>query len=266
MHHRYMNPCLIGLRQLFIVFAESPAPAQPGQGPLHHPSPGQHLKPVAVRIPAHHAQHPTAGGPSPRRQPASIGGVSPDDLQSGEPVQQLHQYQLGPVPVLDAGGMNYCGQKQPSGIRYDVALASGYLLARVAAFARRSFPASEPRGAPFSVVFTDWLSIVDALGVASRPTFYRTWPRRASSTRSQAPSARHFRKYHHTVPQGDRSWGAIRHGMPPLNTYRMPFTTSCRSTVRRRPLVDAGGNKGSKCFHWESVKSLGYVFQSIPLP
>ena len=39
-YHRNMNPCLTGLRQLFIVFAESPAPAQPGQGPLHHPSPG----------------------------------------------------------------------------------------------------------------------------------------------------------------------------------------------------------------------------------
>ena len=252
-YHRNMNPCLAGFRQFFVVFAESPTPAQPGQGALHHPSPGQHLKPVAVRIPAHHAQHPITGGPSPRHQPPSVGGISPDDLEPGEPVQQLDQHQLGPIPVLDVGGMNCYGQEQPGGIHYNVALAPRYLLPRIVA-----------PGPPFSVVFTDWLSMMAALGVASLPFISRTWLRSASSTRSQVPSARHFRKYHHTVPQGGRSWGAIRHGMPPCKTYSTPFTTYRRSTVRRRPLVDAGGKRGSKCSHWESVKSLGYLFRSTP--
>ena len=133
-YHRNMNPCLAGFRQFFVVFAESTTPAQPGQGALHHhPPAGQHLKPMAVPIPAHHAQHPTTGGPSPRHQPPSLGGISPDDLEPGEPVQQLDQHQLGPIPVLDVGGMNCYGQEQSGGIHYNVALAPRYLLPRVVA-------------------------------------------------------------------------------------------------------------------------------------
>ena len=58
---------------------------------------------------------------------------------------------------------------------------------------------------PFSVVRTDWLSMMAPLGVALRPSLSRTMGRSASSTRSQMPSVRHFRKYQQTVPQGGRS-------------------------------------------------------------
>ena len=68
--------------------------------------------------------------------------------------------------------------------------------------------------------------MIAALGVASRPVTSRTRTRKTSSTRSQVPSSRHFRKYHQTVPQGGRSWGISRQGMPPRSTYRMPLTTS----------------------------------------
>jgi hypothetical protein len=34
-------------------------------------------------------------------------------------------------------------------------------------------PASNPRGPPLSVVFTDWLSMTPAVGLASRPAFSR---------------------------------------------------------------------------------------------
>ena len=150
-------------RQFLVVLAQPSAPAQPGQGALHHPPPGQHLEAVAVRIAAHYAQHPTTGGPSPRHQPASVGGISPDELKPGKPVQLLYQDQLGPIPVLDVGGVNPYGQEQAGGVHYDMALAPRYLLASVVA----------PRP-PFSVGFTDWLSINAALGVASRPSFSRT--------------------------------------------------------------------------------------------
>ena len=262
-----MDPCLPGFGQFLVVFAQPPAAAQPSQGALHHPPSGQHLEAAAVRVPAHRIQRPTSGGPSPRHQPASVGRIGPDDLEPGKPVQQLYQDQLGPIPVPVSwhGAGSGCwphGPPRPEAgpwcplcplrpLRW--ALAPRYLLAGVAA----------PRP-PFSVVLTLWLSMMAAPGMASRPSFSRTWPRSASSTRSQVPSARHFRKYHHTVPQGGRSWGTIRHGMPPRKTYSMPFTTSCRSTVRRRPLLDPGGNKGSKCFHWQSVKSLGYAFRFMP--
>ena len=83
--------------------------------------------------------------------------------------------------------MNHHGQQQSHGVHHDVPLASGYPFASVVT----------PRP-PFSVVFTDWLSMIAALGVASRPATSRTRTRKASSTRSQVPSSRHFRKYHQT--------------------------------------------------------------------
>ena len=84
---------------------------------------------------------------------------------------------------------------------------------------------------PFSVVFTDWPSMMAALGIAARPADSRTRTRRVDSTPSQVPSSRQLRKYHHTVPQGGRSWGIRRQGIPPLSTYRMPLTTSLKSVV-----------------------------------
>ena len=113
------------------------------------------------------------------------------------------------------------------------------------------------------MVLTDWLSMIAPLGVASRSSLSRTMGRSASKTRSQVPSLRHFRKYHQTVPQGGRSWGIIRQEIPPRNTYRMPFTTSRRCTVRGCPLGETGGNRGSNKPHWASVKSVGYALRSI---
>ena len=188
---------------------------------------------------------PTLLGGRHRRHP-------PKPTGAGEPVQQLGQDQLGYISILDTGGVNHYGQKQARGVHYDVALASRHPFARVIA-----------SGPPFSVVFTDWLSMMAALGVASRPSLSRTTGRSASSTRSQVPSPRHFRKYHQIVPQGGRSWGIIHQGMPPRNTYSMPFTTSRRFTVRGCPLGVSGGNKDSNRPHWASVKLLGYAFRFI---
>ena len=247
-----MNPSLSGFRQFLVVLAEPSATAEPSQRALHHPSAGQYFELVAVRVPPHHLQQPPSGGPGPCRQTPGIGCVGPDYLETREASHQFGQYQPGPVPVLDVGCVNDHGQEQPSSIHYDVALASRHLLARVIA--------ARP---PFSVVFTDWLSMMAPLGVASRPSLSRTMGRSASSTRSQVPSVRHFLKYHHTVPQGGRSWGIIRQGMPPRNTYRTPFTTSRSFTVRGCPLDESGGNKGSSKLHWASVKSVGYALRSI---
>ena len=247
-----MNPGLAGFGQLLVVFAEPSAPAQPGQCALHYPPARQHLEVVAVRAAAHHLQQPASGRPSPRDQLAGIGGVSPDDLEPRETVQQFGQHQPGSVPVLDTGSMHHHREEQSRGVHYDVALASRHFFACVIA--------ARP---PFSVVFTDWLSMIAPLGVASRPSLSRTMGRSASSTRSQVPSLRHFRKYHQTVPQGGRSWGIIHQGMPPRKTYSMPLTTSRRSKVRGWPLRVSGGNKGSRRPHWALVKSVGYVLRLI---
>ena len=233
--HGYMDPGLAGFGQFLVIFAKPSAAAQPGQRALHHPSAGQHLEVVAVLTASHHLQQPAAGRLSPRDQLAGISGVSPDDLEPREPAQQSGQHQPGSVLVLDTGSMYHHREEQSGGVHYDVALASRHLFARVIA--------ARP---PFSVVFTGWLSMMAPLGVASRPSLSRTMGRSASSTRSQVPSLRHFRKYHQTVPQGGRSWGIIRQGMPPRKTYSMALTISRRSEVRGWPLGVSGGNKGSE--------------------
>ena len=248
-----MNPGFTGFGQCFIVLAQAAAPTQPRQGAFHYPSAGQHLKAVTVRLPPDYLQQPAAKGPGPGDQLASVSAVSPNYLESGKPTRQFSQHQLGSISILDVGGMYHHGQKQSHGVYYDVTLAAGDLFAGIIA----------PRP-PFSVVFTDWLSMIAALGVASRPAASRTLGRKASSMASQGPSSRHFRKYHQTVPQGGKSWGTIRQGTPPRSTYRIPLITSRKSTVRGCPLTLAAGKRGANSAHWGSVKSLGYGFLFMP--
>jgi len=68
-------------------------------------------------------------------------------------VPQDVQDLLRAITVLDTSGGYDHGQDQPEGIHEDVALTPFDLLARVIA--------PDP---PFSVVFTDWLSRMPALG------------------------------------------------------------------------------------------------------
>ena len=93
-----------------------------------------------------------------------------------------------------------------------MALSSGDFLASVVA----------PRP-PFSVVLTDWLSMMAALGVASRPSLSRTMGRSASSTRSQVPLARQFPE----IPPGLCPKGA-GHGASIAKVCRHAGRTECR--------------------------------------
>jgi hypothetical protein len=85
--------------------------------------------------------------------------------------------------VLKTGLVHELVQDQTVGIHQDMALAAFDLLASVIA-------------APplLWLVFTDWLSIIAALGVGSRPCFTRTCSRSAVWMRSHVPSVRHVRK------------------------------------------------------------------------
>ncbi len=213
-----MHPSFATFGSLFVVFAQPTTSAQPGQRTLYHPPARQHLKLVAIRFTFHHGQQPIASDPRPHHQPARVACIRPNDPQPGKSAQQFGQHQLSAIPVLNVGGMNHHGQEQPHGVHYDVALASGNLFTRVIA-----------SGPPFSVVFTDWLSMMAALGVASRPAASRTRARKAASTRSQVPSSRQFRKYHHTVPHGGR------HGASAARVCRPVARRACRSPLPASP-------------------------------
>lgn len=81
----------------------------------------------------------------------------------------LFQNQLGSIPILDVGGVDNHGQDQPQGVNEQMPFAPIDMLG--------SIVSADP---PFSVVFTDWLSRIAALGSSSRPSWRRTWPRKVS--------------------------------------------------------------------------------------
>ena len=191
MNHCNLNPCLTGLWQSFIIFAQSTTPPQPAKGALHDPSARQHLKVVAVRRTLDDLQKPASEGACPLHKLSSITPISPNQLEPRKSPHQFRKHQLGPVSVLDVRSMDDNSQKQSQCVYDDMALASRDLLARIVA--------TRP---PFSVVLTDWLSMMAALGVGSCPSASRTLGRSASWMRSQLPSSLHCRKYHATMPHG----------------------------------------------------------------
>ena len=254
MNHCDMHPSLGRGRQGFVVLAQPTAPTQPRECSLNHPSSGQHLKLMAIPRTPDDFQNIARKGLDPIHQPASVTSISPNQPQTPEPSHQFVDDQLCTISVLDVSRMDHHGQQQPHGIHYDVALSTVDLLASVIA--------TRP---PFSVVLTDWLSMMAALGVGSLPADLRTAERRVSLTRSHVPSRLHFRKYHHTVPQGGKSCGSARQVHPLRITYRMPLTTSRISTVRGLPPGLAAGSNGARTFHWASLRSLGYGFLFMTL-
>ena len=215
MNHSYVDPGLRCIGQSFVVpvsstgqaLAQPTAPAEPRECSFNHPSSRQHLKVVAVPGALDNLERPACQGPDPLDQLSSIASVSPNQSQAGKPSFQLVHNQPCPVPVLDVSRVNHDSQQHPYGIHDDVTLASHHLLTSV--------KATRP---PSSIVLTDWLSMIAALGVHSLPSARRTSGRRASWTCSQMPSFFHLRKYWYTVCHGGKSCGSIRHGQPVRRT------------------------------------------------
>lgn len=87
------------------------------------------------------------------------------------------------VTILNVGCMNDCSNNQSKRIYEEMTFAAVDFLAGIISM--------EP---PFSVVLTDWLSRMAALGSASRPSAMRTWVRSASWSCTHSPSRRHEEK------------------------------------------------------------------------
>ena len=249
MNRSYVQPRFRCTGQGFIVLAQPATTSQPRQCSLNHPPAWQHLKLMAGPGTLDDLQDPARHGHHPVHQLAAVASVSPDESQAWESSYQFIDDQPRTISVLDIGRMHHHRQQQAHGIYDDVSLSTVDLLT--------SIIATRP---PFSVVFTLWLSMIAALGVGSLPSASRTQGRSVSLTRSHVPSMVQLRKYLYRVCQGGRSCGTIRQGHPLRSKYRMPFTTSRRSTVRGRPPGLAGGSRGPRISHCSSVRSLGVRF------
>src|SRR4051794_32543437 len=112
-----------------------------------------------------------------------VDAVGEHDLEPAVEVLDLLQQIPGAVGVLDIGGMDDDAQQQAQGIDRDRALASLDFLG--------SSVAARP---PFSVVLTLWVSMIAAVGLASRPSLLRSVVTRWWRMLSQTPAFRKPRK------------------------------------------------------------------------
>src|SRR5215207_10124586 len=166
--HRQLDPCLAAFWQHFVVLAEPATKPKPRKCALYYPTSGQLHKPFLPRLPLHDLQVPPVL-PRPLNQSPAVDPIGPDLQQSREAADQLGEHFPRAHRILQGATVHDDHQQQPQGIHDDVALPALHLLASV-----------EPTGPPFSVVWTDWLSITAALGVASRPSDCLTRSRKAS--------------------------------------------------------------------------------------
>lgn len=169
MRHSQVNHGFAAFREGLVILAQAAIAAEPGEGSFDNPALGQDHEAGHIVAAFDDLQDPVAQLPRPLDQLSGVAAVGPDQLEPRELADQFDQHEFGPVAVLDVGRMYHHGQDQAQGVYDDVPLASLDLLAGVVA--------SRP---PFSTVFTDWLSMIAAEGLGFRPSWTRTFRRRAS--------------------------------------------------------------------------------------
>ncbi len=159
-------------RRVGYVLGEPSAAAEPGEGPLHDPALAQGHE--ARALTALDDLQPPAAGPGYclRGRLALVGTVGKDHLDEREQPTGGAQEGYGPVAVLDAGGMDSGAQEQTQRVDQDVALLALDLLARVITLRIDA-------QAPFSALFTLWLSMIATVGLASLPACSRAWTKSA---------------------------------------------------------------------------------------
>ena len=97
-----------------------------------------------------------------------VGAVGEQPFEKGEQAEQRRQQGEAAVAILNVGGGDDAVQEQALGIDEDVPLLALDQLARVEAGRIDARP-------PFSALFTLWLSMMQAVGLASRSAFSRHW-------------------------------------------------------------------------------------------
>ncbi len=187
MDHRHLDHGFTGFRQQFVLFAQAPVAIEPSKRALHHPTLWDHDEPldgVAAfgDLQADWSLRPQS--PNPVHQRSGIGAIRPDMPEPPILVAEDGEKLFRPIAILDAGSRHHHRQDQPEGIDEDMALAAFDLFAGIV-----------PPDPPFSVVLTDWLSRIPALGWRRLPVATRTSPRSRSCMRGQVPSFRQRQKY-----------------------------------------------------------------------
>ena len=169
--HGYSYHGLTAFREHLVILAVSAVSSQPREGSFHDPPFGQDLEPRRIGVAFDDLQTPAAPQiHNPVQQWSSVAALGPKQLQPTPTLTHLLQYQSGPVAVLNMGRVNHDHQDQPQCINDDVPLTSVDFLTRVVA----------ATGPLFSVVLTDWRSIMAVEGVGFLLVAMRVFSRRRS--------------------------------------------------------------------------------------
>lgn len=123
---------------------------------------GKDLEPFLILRSFDDLQSDTKGFPGCFNQLTPVSTISLHQLKPGQFTNLGHEDE-GTVPVLDIPLVNIPSPDQALGVYDEMALATFNLLSCIVA--------TDP---PFEVVLTDWLSMMRALGVSSRPASFLT--------------------------------------------------------------------------------------------
>jgi len=158
-----MQECKRLAIEVLPILGKPAAAIEPGNGTLDDPALGQHHEAFGlIGAPddfSFEARQDFRQGVVEARP--LIGRVGKQLLQERIHPEQGRKQQDAAVAILDIGGMNDGVEQQTQRIYENVALLALDLLARV--IAMRIDP-----GPPFSALFTLWLSMMAAVGLASR--------------------------------------------------------------------------------------------------
>ena len=149
--------------EVFPVLGQTATASQPTDGALDDPALGQHDEPFGLIAATddfgYQARHGIRQTLVEHR--ARICAVGKQLLEERELSEQRGQDHEAAIAILNIGGGDQCVQQQTQRIDETVALLALDQLAGIK-------PMGIDAGPPFSALFTLWLSIMQAVGLASR--------------------------------------------------------------------------------------------------
>jgi hypothetical protein len=152
--------------EILPIFGEPATPVEPCDGAFDDPAFWQHNESVQFGALDDLDDPVTALGSDQRDARSLIPGVGEDPLNEGEQgPRALVEHGCRAIAILDIGGMNCNAQHQAERVYEKMALLALDLLSCVVAM-RIMRP-------PFSALFTLWLSMMAAVGLASRSSCSR---------------------------------------------------------------------------------------------
>ncbi len=154
--------------EVFPVLGQSAAAVEPGDGAFDDPTPGlddEAFDPIGSLDDLGLDMGQDAGQGAAKDRPL-IGAVGEQFPEKGKQTEQCRQQLEAAVAILNVGGGDDAVQQQALGVDQNMPLLALDQLARIEAVAVDAGP-------PFSALFTLWLSMTQAVGLASRAAFSR---------------------------------------------------------------------------------------------